>query len=536
MVFTCSWSGFRNETGQGDANIVAYETPTDAENTHTVFSRRFSTKNGTAYNSSPVLTANRIYVVNEDILYELDRVGTILRQLTLSAGMDSVCQMIRQGDFLYIPLTGGRVECVRISDMESVFCSAPLGGQSLATLFYREGYLYTGTTTMTNVTDSTGLFYCLDATDGDIVWTYEDDSPGGYYWSGAMAYGDALFFAGDNGKLISHSLLTDEVYDMYQLSSGGKIRSALTYDADTDCLYTAGNDGILYRIRADRSGQILQVTQAEIVPGASFINCTSTPTIYRGRIYLGCIADTEGYLCVLDADDLSLIYKADTGQYREVKSSPLLSTAYGEDLVLYFTCNALPGGIYTLTDRPGATAGKAETLYTPASKQYCLSSIAAGEDGTLYYSNDSGTFFAVGKGVEETEAISPPAATDAAKAPASAHPAHTAEPVQNTSEPAGSPKKKVKKVSVTAPKSFTARKKKKCWRFSWKTKSRQYQTLLYTRTGSQKWKKRNLKKKTTYKAAIGSATKKMRVRLRCRLKKNGKWYDSPYTKILTVRI
>ncbi len=56
----------------------------------------------------------------------------------------------------------------------------------------RQNVLSNGTTT--------GLFYCLNAKDGSTVWTYEDtDHPGGYYWSGAIVYEDALYFTGDNG-------------------------------------------------------------------------------------------------------------------------------------------------------------------------------------------------------------------------------------------------------------------------------------------------------------------------------------------------
>ncbi len=46
-----------------------------------------------------------------------------------------------------------------------------------------------------------------------------------------------------------------------------------------------------------------------------------------------------------------------------------------------------------------AQSAEIETLFAPKEgKQFCLSSIAADSDGTLYYSNDSGTLFAIQDG------------------------------------------------------------------------------------------------------------------------------------------
>ena len=85
-----------------------------------------------------------------------------------------------------------------------------------------------------------------------------------------------------------------------------------------------------------------------------------------------------------------------------------LSTAYeNEDyngdgkpdgrVYLYFTYNIPPGGIYFLSDEPGQTEGKAEDLFVPEKKQqqYCISTICADSDGTLYYKNDSGYLMAI---------------------------------------------------------------------------------------------------------------------------------------------
>lgn len=530
VTLLCSWSAFRNEDGQGHANVVSVKTPVNTKRGGTIWTRSFlSGSSTTSYNSSPVITDSGIYIVNRNVLYELDFAGNVRRKRTLTAAMSSVCHMLWQGDFLYIPLSGGQMECVRISTMKSVWKSENFGGQSLSTVYYHNGYLYAGATTVNGITDTTGIFYCLDASDGTTRWTYSDSSnPGGYYWSGAISYGDALYFAGDNGILVSHSLLTDEVYDTHNLSATGKIRAGITYDADMDSLYTASNDGEIYKITVASDGTIQNVISGKAVPDAKSANCTSTPTIWNGRLYVGSSADSDGYLSVMDAATLSVHYTVACGAYREVKSSPLVSTAYAAEenhqtVYVYFSCNAIPGGIYYVKDSENATAGKRETLYTPArAKQFCLSSIATGPDGTLYYSNDSGTLFAVHEVAISSDRL--PLQT------ASPAPAPSAKPSS-----APSPQKEIKKTGKKPkkPSKIKYRKKKKAFQLSWKKKTAGSQTILYIRYNSGKWKKKIIPKKSKY--TIKRSKKKIRIRLRSRIKKNKKWYYSAYTKTYRLK-
>lgn len=106
------------------------------------------------------------------------------------------------------------------------------------------------------------------------------------------------------------------------------------------------------------------------------------------------------------AAGLSLAYEVSIPGYPQ--AAPLLSTAYENQdfngdgqadgrVYLYFTYNARPGGLYMLADEPGQTSGKAEELFRPGSdqQQYCISTICADRDGTLYYKNDSNYLMAV---------------------------------------------------------------------------------------------------------------------------------------------
>ncbi|MCH5252543.1 MAG: PQQ-binding-like beta-propeller repeat protein [Lachnospiraceae bacterium] len=512
-----------------NAKVVSEKTPIDTKRGGTIWTRSFASGSSTSCNSSPVITDTAIYIVNKNILYTLDLKGNIKNQLTLSASMNSVCYMLLHGDFLYIPLNGGKIQCIQVSTMKPVWESEAFGGQSLSTVYYHDGYLYAGTTTMTGMTGTNGIFYCLDAASGSTIWTYQDNEhPGGYYWSGAISYGRALYFAGDNGILISHSLLEDEVYDTYPLSSA-QIRAGLTYDVKTDALYTASNDGTLYQISATADGRVKEVHSCAVVPGSKVSNCTSTPTIWNGRLYIGSFADSLGYLSVMDAATLSLHYTVACSN--EVKSSPLVSTGYaGEDnhqtVYVYFSYNATPGGLYYIKDDETATSGKMETLFIPAkAKQYCMSSITAGPDGTLYYSNDSGTLFAVREVDVSSDSVTP-------TVPPAVTPKPTVTPKPSvTPTPDKIPSGKVKKPKT--PVKIKVKKKKRKFKIRWKKKTSGSQTVLYVRYKSGKWKKKLVTNKTF--CSLKKSKKKIRIRLRSRIKKNGKWYYSSYTKTYRLK-
>ena len=281
------------------ANVVSSVTPEDTADCGAIWANKFSTK-GFSCNSIPIMGANGIYIVNSNTLYELSYAnGQVLRKTTLKEKMDSVCNMLLEEHFLYIPLANGTMECVDINSMTSLWQSESFGGQSLSTTFYHNGYLYAGTTNVLSNGTTTGLFYCLNAKDGSTVWTYEDkDHPGGYYWSGAIVYEDALYFTGDNGILVSHSLTEPVVYDTAVLTTAN-IRAGLTYHKGTDALYTVAKDGTLFQIQCGNQ-KITKVSSGKIMNGANFVTCTSTPTIYNNRLYVGCMADQYGYVCVMD--------------------------------------------------------------------------------------------------------------------------------------------------------------------------------------------------------------------------------------------
>ena len=126
---------------------------------------------------------------------------------------------------------------------------------------------------------------------------------------------------------------------------------------------------------------------------------TSTPTIVGGKAYIGGSTGSKGgykgVLAVVDLADMRLISQvtasADGAALpADVKSCPLVSTQGGTTRV-YFTCNNTPGGLFAWVEG----CDTAHTLFSPEGEQanYCMSNVVSGEDGSLYYVNDSGYLF-----------------------------------------------------------------------------------------------------------------------------------------------
>lgn len=515
-VFLCAFATFRGEQGTEHANVVSSKTPIDVTKSGTIWSCSFLTSGTTSYNSIPILTEHNIYIANSNILYELDYKGTIKRQITLCKKMNSISNMLLEDHALYIPLSEGTIECIDISTMTSQWTSESFGGQSLSTLFYHEGNLYAGCTNV-NSRGTDGIFYCLDALNGSTVWKYRDDEhPGGYYWSGAIVRDNALYFTGDNGILVSHALKTNDVYDTYPLTTKANIRSGITYDKQTNAMYTVSNDGMLYKINTENN-KIADVTSTCITKNPVNVNCTSTPTVYQGRIYTGLISNRTGLVSVIDATSMDVIYEVKGNPNMEIKSSPLVSTRGENDgtVYVYVTGNGTPGAIYYFVDTPLSRTSTLQTLFAPAKKQqqFCFSSIVAGKDGTLYYSNDSGSLFAVSDQIESPRAT-------------------PTEQIQIRPTPLPTIPPKTNKIVIKKPNKLTIKKTKKSVKISWKKQTKNCQTTIFYRYGSGKWKQKIVKTKST---ATFKRKKKLRLRLQCRLKKNGKWYYSGYTKTFLVK-
>ena len=118
----------------------------------------------------------------------------------------------------------------------------------------------------------------------------------------------------------------------------------------------------------------------------------------------GSLSNYKGVLAVIDLDTMTAtqVTKADgTELPAAIQGTPLVSMQGGRTYV-YFTYNgatasrsayASGGGVYVYR----AGDAQASLLYDPTDDlaNYCMASVIAGPDGTLYYTNDSGHLFAL---------------------------------------------------------------------------------------------------------------------------------------------
>ena len=104
----------------------------------------------------------------------------------------------------------------------------------------------------------------------------------------------------------------------------------------------------------------------------------------NNRVYFGAQDGEKGRFVVLDARAMKKLYDCSLDGYEN-------------RVYIYMTINQKPGGIMMFEDFADRTKPEMTELFSPsgALSQYCISSVTAGSDGTLYYKNDSGCIFAV---------------------------------------------------------------------------------------------------------------------------------------------
>lgn len=349
--------------------------------------------------SSSVIDGNYIYVATDVDFQSTDIVlkkislsdGEIINSLTLGGSLDYTAHLICVNGVVYVPLSGGAIEAVDISNMSSLWKSKNIseGSQNISPLCYDNGFIYSG---VYSYGDS-GAFYCIDTNSDEHTakWTFTDsDNPNGHYWSGAVISGDAVIFGSECGKLYSVNKADGTLIDTYTASS--KIRSSVMLSYGK--AYFTSNDGNLYVVPVNSDGTFGDATKIALSADSS----TSTPVMYNGRIYVGASSGTSGMVCVIDAYTYELIYSILVEA--PVQCSPLLSYSYADDtqkVYIYVTYNNTPGGIKVIEDFYGNTEPIVSDLFVPTgdSANYCLDSIVADENGNLYYHNDSGNLFAI---------------------------------------------------------------------------------------------------------------------------------------------
>ena len=414
------WNGYAG----GSAGSVVNDAATVTEDAslqwkHSLLTDEERTAGASCAYSDPLVIGGKIYVVSGSSTYDaannwaetksLARLsvvdpatGKTEREVTLARGLDSQCRIAYADGVLVVPLTGGYVQALSASTLETMWVVDAIdGAQNISSLTVSDGYVYVATADSFNVdyTAAAGTVRRLNLYTGALAGTVAN-SEAGYYWAGGIASNGCYVVGDDAGWVVAFS--SDLSREVSRVRLSASVRSTITaYDG---FLYATTSDGALHKLALSAAGALSEVASVNFAASS-----TSTPTIAGGLAFVGgSTASYGGVLAVVDVGSMTVKHLVDSYVNvdgatvplpGDVKSAPLVSVQNG-DAWAYFTCNSLPGGLYAY--EAGSTA--ASLLYVPdgQDQNYSMSSAFAGPDGVLYYINDSGNLFALAAAAGQT--------------------------------------------------------------------------------------------------------------------------------------
>lgn len=382
----------------GTGNVVGTQTPVSENETAIAWSKDFTS--GWDSLSDPIMVNDQLFVATatNSQLLKLDLNGNVIGQMTLASSLGYSVNIAYGDGMIFVPLGDGRVQAVDAKTMTSLWISEAVEGSLQGRFTYHNGYLYFGSYLSDYSTfASNGKFYAIDVKDENpasaqetkaFAWSFASKKDtGGFNWSKAVVYQNAVYFAGMDGNVYACNLTTGELLNKYEV--GEAISSAI--NLVNNQLYFTTKAGNIFCLTLNTDGTFGKAVSQPLdtKPNTS---STSTPTVYNGRVYVGggYGFGGKGFISVLDSQTLETIYRLETSN--DVQASPLLTTAYNGKIIAYFTMNNEPGGLYALTDDLNTNTGTIEAVYTPSGDaiNYCMSSAIADTYGNLYHTNDSG--------------------------------------------------------------------------------------------------------------------------------------------------
>ena len=386
--------------------IVQSRTVTDSAKL--IYSKKF----GTNYKNSPttpLVVGDTLIVASGKRLYKLKAAdGTVLNQVDMiESNMYALALPLYADGKIIVQLDNGTIQAFSFETFESLWIyKDKLAGQSLTPITYSYGYIYTG---FWNGEEENANYVCISVKDENPEKTTERKLPrwtykvkGGFYGAGCTVTEKFVIFGSDDGKRQSNgeskiiSLFKDNGKLADTLSVKGDIRAGVVYSEEEDAYYTAAKSGYIYKFRMNKkTGKLAYVNSFATKGGV-----TATPIIYNGKIYVGSSNGSGGDFLVIDADTMKLIYSGKVAGYPQ--ASALVSLGYKETtekVYIYITLNVKPGGIVVFEDSENQKEAIQRELFMPdeTMSEYCISTIATDEDGNLYYKNDSGNIFAIGR-------------------------------------------------------------------------------------------------------------------------------------------
>lgn len=398
--WTASWNGFGNAGGTTLVN-----TPTPTESAAELWKVNLATAADKWVSlGDPIIAGGYVFVTTNSELVKIDNAGKVVARVSKGGTTNYFSRPVYADGLIISANDDGSVYAFSAETLECVWktsaLEAPAAGgryQANSTMTVANGCVYAEFVTGAGAsgTATGGAMVCIDIATGKIVWsdviTKTGSSTGeGYYWAGAAASGSDLVIGDESGcvKLIDGK--SGKVKSSVSLS-GNPVRativSAGTEGGNPVFLAIGRQPATLYKIV--REGDALRLADSCEFAKVS----TSTPAVANGKVYVGgSDSSNNGQFTVVDLASMKVEKTLDMGKMAEVKASPIASVQ-GSDVYVYFTCNKTPGAVYCFNQ----STGEAVEIYTPSgpNANYCTASVIADVQGNLYYTNDSGTLFAL---------------------------------------------------------------------------------------------------------------------------------------------
>lgn len=403
-----AWKDFRNS--DYNLGITNAPTPTSAEAADLIWFSKMGENYSNAA-SVQIIVDDSLIVMSGNYIYKVDlATGQTLAGAQMAGTPDwGYTPPTYARGMIFCPLGKGTIQAFNAETLESLWIyQDPLKGQSISPIAYADGYIYTG---FWNGEVNDANYVCISITDEDPTktdeakpasWSYTYN--GGFYWAGAVALGDYVIVGTDDGtrgyagdsKLLCFDRRTGEVVSSIVLAGMGDQRSSIAYDKASGRVFFTTKNGYLCSAAVDTETGTLSGLVSHSFAGSQ---STSTPVVYKGKVYVGMGAGigAAGQFVCSDAESLDTVFTVDLLGYPQC--SMLLSTAYEDEGYLFFysTYNALPGGVTMIKVDTDGTSGAAEEIYDAAdASEYCICSIICDDEGTLYYKNDTGYVFSIG--------------------------------------------------------------------------------------------------------------------------------------------
>lgn len=387
---------------EGNTSTVT-SAPTSSSNAALAWKKNYGNNNyseiltlgDSIYFASSLL--NPDWTAQPAVLHRLNaKTGEETASLQLFSAIDSTCRPVYTDGVIVVPLANGRLQGISATEMKTLWVSNAIaaGDMNMSTVTAANGMVFTGTTSNWNATK--GTFFGINAITGDCVWANKSEDAG-YYWAGACKVGNVLVYGDNAGWLKAVDPATGKVVSQLKLSSA--IRSTVVSNEAGTTVYMTTNDGMLHVLSVAIDGSL---SEQNVVLDSTKALCTSTPTLFEGNLYVGGgVYGSKGYFSVIDASTLQVKSTIEVPYY--VQSTPLVAKAVDGKTYAYFTCNGAETDENKIPTNGGGAwvycleTNTATKLFeaTGDMANWCTKSIVMGADGTLYWTNDSGTLFAL---------------------------------------------------------------------------------------------------------------------------------------------